>query len=235
MIVTCVRDTIQNMISIQNTDTERLLSELEKLPYFTFEALSRLSEKPYKQCWQMVNRWRKKGYLTKLKKGIYTTKSYYGRHISDMDYIPSIASILNPISYLSLEYILQKHNILTDATYTITSVTTKPTTKYLNDVGGFYYKSIKTSLYAGFICKNYYGITVNEATLEKALFDYMYFRPIYNRGRVIKTDVVEELRLNLEVFTEEQITSFSNWCEVSGLRKMRLVNQNFKENIWKKI
>ena len=230
-----IRDSIQNMITNPNISrtNDRLIRELESFSYFTIEGLSNLTNEPKNYCKLIINRWKKRGHVLKLKRGVYVTQEYYKRHIGDLDYTASVAGLIEPVSYLSLEYVLQKHNILTDATYTITSVTTKTTRRVINDVGGFYYKHIKDALFTNYQTRNYLGQTIKEAPLEKALFDYMYFKPLADKGQKISLNIAEELRLNLDVLTEEQVGLFKNLCETSGMQKMRLIYDNFKEYVWK--
>ena len=221
------------MLTIPNTETEKILGKLENLPYFTFEGLATMAGKPHDQCKVMVNRWRKRGYLMRIKRGIYTTREYYKRHMGDLYYMSSIASIIDPLSYVSLEYILQKNNILTEAVYSVTSVTPKTTRKTKNDFGRFYYRSIKRELFGGFTTTDYKGINVNEATAEKALFDYMYFRTLPNMAKKPDFNVAEDLRLNLDDFSKDQVKDFNKWCDISNVRKMMFIKQNFEEYVWK--
>jgi hypothetical protein len=50
-------------------------------------------------------------------------------------------------SYLSLEYVLFENNILTENVYNFTLITTKKTTRFINDFGNFNYKSIKENFF----------------------------------------------------------------------------------------
>lgn len=221
------------MMIIPNTATEEILKTLETQAYFTLAGLSTLINKPPHYCSMLVDRWKARGYLLTIKRGMYVTREYHIRHVGDLDYTSSIAYLIDPASYLSLEFVLQKYNVLTEAIYTVTSVSLKTTRNCKNDLGRFYYKSIKQALFNGFVVKNYNGMTIKEASLEKALFDYMYFRPLYHEGRKIKADIAEELRLNLEVFSKEQVESFNTICKNSKIKKMELVSNNFMEHIWK--
>jgi predicted transcriptional regulator of viral defense system len=223
------------MMIIPNMRTDETLKDLEKLPYFTIEGLITLLGKNPHECSVVLNRWKKKGYILKVKRGYYVTKEYVTRHIGDYDYMSSIASLIDPNSYVSLEFVLQNHSILTEAVYAVTAVTLKTTRKYHSDLGDFYYKNIKPKLFGNYIIKNYNGLTVKEATLEKALFDYMYFRPFYQKGRRFKYNIAEDLRLNLEVFTQEQIDAFNKLCTDSGIKKMVSISKNFEEYKWNQI
>lgn len=220
------------MMIIPNAGTEETLEKLARLPYFSISGLKNLIERSSHECSVILNRWRKRGYILKIKKGHYVTKTYVNRHLGDFDYMLSIAGIINPNSYASMEYVLQQHNILTEATYTVSCVTSKTTRRYHNDIAGFYYKNIRPELFNNYITKTSNGMIVKEATLEKALFDYLYFRPFFHKGRKIKYNVAEDLRLNLDVFTADQIERFNALCQESGIKKMVLLSQNFKEYGW---
>ncbi len=201
-----------------NATPENALRELAILPYFTTQTLAKLTGSSANTNNTLLTRWNKSGRIIRLKRGLYTTQTFYTHHISDFDFIPSMSALINRLSYVSLEYVLQKHNILTEATYTISAVTTKKSTRVRNKLGIFYYKSIIPNLFAGYTTGNYHGIVINEDTLEKALFDYLYFRPLYGLLRNFKINLAEELRLNIDLFTPEQMTNFETWCKESQLK-----------------
>jgi hypothetical protein len=48
------------------------------------------------------------------------TRHFYEQHRADYLFSAAVSAILIPQSYLSLEFILQQHNLLTEITYPIT-------------------------------------------------------------------------------------------------------------------
>ncbi len=108
------------------------------------------------------------GFLIRLKKGLYALKT-------DMPSDEEIANSLYKPSYISFEYALSRYGIIPEATYAITSATTKITREFEVEDKKFTYLSIKKQAYIGFnlvkvSSKNYFI-----ATPEKALVDYLYF------------------------------------------------------------
>ena len=99
---------------------------------------------------ERIKRALKKERIFELKKGLYTTNLYYLQEPQKNEYKEYLATKLRFPSYLSLEYVLAKNNLLTEATYPFTSITVKTTRRYQNFLGSFLYFNIKPSLYFGF-------------------------------------------------------------------------------------
>jgi len=140
---------------------------------------------------------------------------------------------LIPQSYLSLEYILQRNAILTEMTYPVTAVTLKQTRVFENKLGTFTYRNIKADVYQGFIFSEYMGIPIAQATVSKALFDFLYLRPWKGSQRLAGYDLVEDLRLNLEDFSENDQVEFSTFVEISKSKKMDQILKNLRKTVWR--
>jgi hypothetical protein len=93
-----------------------------------------------------------------LKKGLYVTNIYYLKEIDKTGFKEFIASKLRFPSYISLEYVLGKYNFLSEATYPLTSITTKVPRTYHNFLGTYKYSNIKEQLYFGFNEVSFYHI-----------------------------------------------------------------------------
>src|SRR5262245_49587671 len=146
------------------------LVKLSSLSYFDKETLSQIIEVSENSLYADIKRWLKRGDLVHLKKGWYVTDAYL-RSLADRDaYLDFLANKLREPSYLSLEYVLQKHGLLTEAVYALTSVTLKATRTYKNEFGVYFYRNIKEELFEGFRIVNRGGFEIKEATKAKALF-----------------------------------------------------------------
>lgn len=211
-----------------------LLQPFEQTPYFTIEGFRQSTgmDSP-EQTRMLLHRWMKAGRILSLKKGMYMTQRFFELHVRDAVFTEAISTIIFPQSYLSLEFILQKHNILTEATYPITCITPKNTRKITNQLGVFWYRSIRPDLYYGFVAREYNGIRFFTASLAKALFDYLYLRPISAAYRSEKTDLAEELRLNLDEIEKNEQDEFALYVKKSQSRKMTEILNNFRRTIWK--
>ena len=213
-----------------------ILSSFDSLPYFTIAAVKQLREDEPDAAGSIqtsLYRWMKAGHVYQLKKGVYMTRRFFELHRADTDFSLAVSAILIPQSYVSLEYILQKHAILTEVTYPISAVTLKHTRVIENKLGTFTYRNIKEDLYNGFTMSEYMGIPFYEASVAKALFDYLYLRSTRGNLRSADYDLAEDLRLNLEEFSEKDRTEFVEFVEISKSRKMHHILKNLDENIWR--
>jgi hypothetical protein len=215
-----------------------ILSPFENLPYFTIAGFRQIAGDEVADdahARVALYRWVKAGHLIALKKGIYMHHRFYERHRQEAAFSPMVSAILLPQSYLSLEYVLQLHNIITEVTYPITSITKKNTRTIANPLGVFTYRHIQASLYQGFTVVEAFGIPSATASKAKALFDYLYLRPL--PGTLSRHNLAEDLRLNLEDFTLEEKEEFSGYIQhiadnkMRGV-KMRRIMQNLEQFVW---
>jgi hypothetical protein len=212
------------------------LSSFDTFPYFTIEAVKQLLGDKFTvegTIQTALYRWMKAGQIIQLKKGVYMTRHFFELHRADADFGPMVSAILIPQSYLSLEYVLQRYDILTEITYPVSAVTIKQTRVFENKLGTFTFHNIKPELYAGFTISNYQGIPFSQASVSKALFDLLYFRSWKNAGYSAHISLAEELRLNLEDFSEKDQMEFAGFVEKSKSRKMDRILNNLRETIWR--
>jgi predicted transcriptional regulator of viral defense system len=212
-----------------------LLRQFERIPYFTIEGFRQAAgmDNPH-QVRVLLHRWAEAGHIVPIKKGIYMTRRFVDLHNSDASFPAIVSAILLPQSYLSLEFVLQRHNILTDVTYPITAITTRNTRRITNPIGTFWYRNIRPDLYRGFMIAESFGVRFARASLAKALFDYLYLRPVPAAFRSPHINLAEEFRLNLEEFSLADRKEFGQFVEEIGTRKMQQIHENFRSNIWRR-
>jgi hypothetical protein len=214
---------------------KEILSAFDKIPFFSIEAVKQLyGDETFSDgtIQTALYRWMKAGHVIQLKKGVYMTRPFYERHRSDVDFSPAISAILIPQSYVSLEFVLQRYAILSEITYPITAVTLKQTRVIENKLGTFSFRNIKDELYTGFDIFEYIGIQFSMASLPKALFDYLYYRPLSRIINSPKYNVAEDLRLNLDEITEQDKIRFSEFVEISKSTKMQKILNNLRDTVW---
>ncbi|PKO06465.1 MAG: hypothetical protein CVU41_07015 [Chloroflexi bacterium HGW-Chloroflexi-3] len=215
---------------------KEILTVFDQIPYFTIEAVKqvygdeRLSDGTIQTA---LYRWMKAGHVIQLKKGVYMTRSFYERHRSDLDFSAAISAILIPQSYVSLEFVLQRYAILSEITYPVTAVTLKQTRVIENKLGTFSYRNVKEDLYTGFDFKEYLGIPFSQASLPKALFDYLYLQPLSRVMFSSTFNLAEELRLNIEEISEQDQNQFAEFVEVSKSSKMQKILKNLRYTVWR--
>jgi predicted transcriptional regulator of viral defense system len=210
----------------------KIVDKLSGLPYFGVSSVAQLLTIENEVAGQLLSRWVKNGKVMRIKRGIYMSREYYDRHLNEWEFLGLLSSIINPNSYLSKEYVLQKYGVMTESVMAVTAVTTKNTSKIASKMGSFLYYHIKSELFGGYTVKLEGGIEIKEATAGKALFDYLYFRPHGWAYGDKKYDLVEDLRLNLYDFEEKDRLDFINWVSLSKSKKMSDALENIRRKIW---
>jgi predicted transcriptional regulator of viral defense system len=223
-----------------------ILSAFERLPYFTIEGFRQITGDDIvdnAHARTALYRWVKAGHLIALKRGVYMHRRFYDQHRQDTAFSPVVSAILLPQSYLSLEYVLQQHDILTEITYPVTAITIKNTRTIVNSLGTFVYRHIQPVLYQGFQIMEAYGVPYAQASLAKALFDFLYLRPLPLDLEPQRYNLADELRLNLNEFTRDERDEFADYVasgdsdktEHLNMRhmKMRRIMNNLEYHVWR--
>lgn len=148
---------------------------LEKNGYYVF-SLDDLSlfhpEESRANLGKLVYRWRKRGWIRSLKRGLYELCYPDAMAIPDV----YVANKLYDPSYVSLETALSHYGILPEVSMAVTSITTKATRRFKNVHGLFVYRSVKPEAYSGYHIERHRNFEVLFGDPEKALVDYLYFR-----------------------------------------------------------
>jgi hypothetical protein len=143
-----------------------------------------------------LTRWVKKGYLLKLKNGIYAFNKDYGQIRGE-----AVATVLYQPSYLSMESALSYYGFIPEMVYTYVSVTSKT-----NSTLFWGYEEVKTDTGRYLI-----------AEPEKAVLDYLYL----NLSKINNEADFMNLRFNEdrigEILNREK---FFQYLQVFGLKKM---------------
>jgi hypothetical protein len=212
-----------------------IITQLDKIPFFTLEGymqIAGLKESEKSKARNRLSRAVWSGYILRVKKGIYITHNFYFQHRQDERFTMIISQIINPFSYISSLTVLQKANVLTEATYPVTAITQKQTSEVTNPTGTYTYQFIKPDLYTGFSSHVYLELIYHLASTGKALFDYLYLRPIPRSLRTKGVSLSDELRLNLSLLSQEDEQTFMEFVQLSQSEKMIEIGNNFKEHSW---
>ncbi len=129
----------------------QILDILKQAPYLTKSNLAL----PLGKEGDDLNYWIKKlireKLLTPLKKGFYVSSYYQDTMIRDPEekeaYWVYLANVLRCPSYVSLEYVLSKYNVIPETVSSITSVTLKSPRIYRSEKAAFIYRNIKRDLF----------------------------------------------------------------------------------------
>jgi hypothetical protein len=229
-------DNIHKLYIIPYIMKDNILDKFKRVPYFSTNGYRQLAgyaaDNAYRARIDLM-RAVDAGEIIRLKKGVYMADDFFRSHRRDPDFTAAISAIIYPNSYLSLHSILQRAGVLTDLTRVATSVTTRSNRVIENTIGTFSYQHLKPSLYHGYKIKTYFGVSFAEASLSKALFDFLYLEPNAAAIRSARYDFVEELRLNLGDFPHSQQQEFHDYCQGSGVAKMQSISKFLRENTWK--
>lgn len=202
----------------EESATKRILNLVDSLPFFDAADLAPIGEKRgYQNI--ILSRQVKQGMIVRLRKNLYVSKKFLDTAEKKgffSDYVEFTANKLYPPSYLSLDYILHEHNMLTELPRNITSVALRKTDQFTNELGNFIYHKIKEELYRGFKVVKKANISILKATKAKALFDFLYFR----KKLLVVEEAVKELRLNLDEFTKSDMKELKGYTELEGSNRM---------------
>jgi predicted transcriptional regulator of viral defense system len=205
------------------------LKKLQDLIFFTKEAFRSLSKDDENTVSKNISRWIKSGDLILLKNGLYTTKLVCERYSKDSDFHELIASVLIKPSYLSLEYVLGLDDVLTQGTYPITCVTLKTGGSFVNKTGTYIYKHIKRELFCGYQAKNFLEHQYFIATKTKALFDYLYYKLPSLADDFERRDMVEDLRLKLDLFSKKELKRLDYYAKIAKNKKLDKLIKNIQK------
>lgn len=202
--------------------SKTIIKLAEKLPVFTFiDFLSVEESKSY--LWMILHRYEKSDRLLRLKKGIYTTTAYIERMKNRGEieiFTDFLANFLYSPSYLSLETILYRHNILTEIPINLTSISKNKTSVFTNKLGNFFYHKMKSSLFCGFEISEESGFSIMRATKAKAIFDFLYLR----KNILPNKEAVRELRLNVDNLNRADINELKKYITLEGSKKLKKIS-----------
>lgn len=210
-----------------NTKISKILKVAKGLPVFTLDDLASIeTNKEYLRI--LLSRHVQVGTVVRLKKGLYVAKEYLNG-VEKAGRLPVYAEFLTNIlyepSYLSLEYVLHQHSVITESPMTVTAVSRKKTSTFRTSFGTYAYHSIAPTLFTGFTTKRDGEYLISRASLAKALFDFLYFRKML----LTSAEVVKELRLNLNSVSKRDKIELAGYIALEGSARMK----NIYRILWK--
>lgn len=211
---------------------ELILSKLGGLPYFGIADVAQLLGKEEVEVKQVLLRYLVQNKVIRIKRGHYMTREFYLSNKNDFDFVGMVASVVAPKGYLSTEYILYNHGVMTEVVMAYTGMTMSKTQRVSGQLGSYIFRHIKPELYGGYTEKLAWGVKVRTATLGKALFDYLYIRPHGWSYSAKGYDLTEDLRLNLYNWSDEDKDEFETWVSRSGSKKMMSARDNIRRYVW---
>ena len=186
------------------------LSSAITAPIFSKNDVTLAGEKIYDY---QLTRWVKKGYLLKLKNGIYAFKKDYEKIKGE-----EVAAALYQPSYLSLESALSAYGFIQEMVYAYVSVTAKINRTFDNKFGHFIYRHVKSELFWGYREVKTDAGRYLIAEPEKALLDYLYL----NLSKINSESDFENLRFNEDRLSETlDREKFSRYLQAFEIKKLK--------------
>lgn len=164
---------------------------------FSLADLQQLSGVQKEVLYVEMSRLVKSGVLTRLGQGWYANPFH-------PPLVEEVAMALRHPSYLSLEYALSAHNILSQMALTLTLITTKLPYRFKGESTVFEYHQISRKYFFGY----YFHGHANIAYPEKALLDWLYIRHVKNRE--LDRDSIDSLLndMYLDELDQQRLRSF---------------------------
>ncbi len=159
-----------------------------------------------------LTRWVRKGYLLKLKNGVYAFAREAGRIKGE-----EVATLLYEPSYLSLESALSHYGIIPEMVFAYVSVTPKITRTFGNALGRFVYRHVKSALFWGYSEVKTETGRFLMAEPEKAVLDYLYL----NLAKINSEEDYMNLRFNEDRLRETlDREKFHRYLKAFDVKKM---------------
>lgn len=208
------------------------MDKLRDLPYFNLVSVMQLLSINEHNGRVWLSRQSKAGRIVRLVKGKYILKEVLLVEQANPDFVGMVANIVQPHSYLSGAWVLQKYGVMSEGIFNITSVTSKHTREIVNDVGRFVYYHMDDKYFEGYSEKDVRGVVVREASLAKALYDYLYLRKMPERIDEKEFSIIEDLRLNLGHVEQAMKDEFESWVKRYQSPKMQKILRNMRRSEW---
>jgi len=167
-----------------------------------------------------IKYWLAGGDLIALKKGLYIFSERYEKEKDKDGILEYIAGQLLSPSYLALEFVMAKYQLLTESVNAITSVTTKTTRIYNNKLGTFRYYTVTPKLFCGYKITFINGAPIAIASKAKAVFDFLYLR--FFKNSAVNEKEIEELRINWENLSQKEFNELASFAKLT--RSVRINN-----------
>ena len=160
-----------------------------------------------------LTRWQKKGYLEKIRSGFYRLTNRPLRGEAELFFI---AKRIYAPSYISLQSALRWYDLIPEAVFTITSVTSRKTENFQTPAGHFSYRTIRRDLFFGYRMDKFENFRVKIADPAKALLDFLYLHP-----HLDSEDHFFELRLNFWELQEKlNFEDYQNYLQLFSSKSL---------------
>lgn len=158
----------------------------------------------------------KDGQLIRLKRGLYVVdKRVSGKPIN----VRLCANHIYGPSYVSLQWALRWYGLIPERVYTMTSITTKRSREFENDLGRFTYRQVKSSYFPiGIRSVEENGVNCLMASPEKALCDTMLYDSYLPSQSVVRLQqyLEEDMRFDMDVLGDLDVSIIEACAQTGG-------------------
>lgn len=184
-------------------------NKLKNYPIFSLQDLRKIvSDFSYRQ----LDRWGKKGYLKKIKRGFYC----FAKEEVNRNFLFYTANRIYSPSYVSLEMALKFYGLIPEEIFQITSVSTKKPTSFQTPIGNFSYQHVKPCLFWGYRFVDFGKQKILLADPEKALLDYLYLH-----SNLKTANDFLGMRINVQELKKQiNIEKFCKYLETFGSKSL---------------
>lgn len=217
-----------------NLGINDIIGTIKQLPYFTKQNLGVAIQKDGEDLNYWIKKLTREKLILPIKKGFYISPYYRDTQMKTPEqselYWACVANVLRTPSYVSLEYVLSKYNIIPEAAFAVTSVTRKSSRMFKTDQVIFVYRTIKPDLFYGYqsIAFDTSGLTVKIAYPYKALFDFLYLRPFPTQTE-LKAYLLNAGRFNWDALPKDDKEKFVKTVKTSGSKKLQAIVRILKK------
>jgi len=157
--------------------------------------------------------WQKNSYITKIRGGVYVFND-----AKDNITPEELSSVIVEPSYVSLELALFRYNLIPEAIFATTCISSKNNRTHDTYLGLFNYQHLKSELYFGYVQQQGKFRPYFIAEPEKAILDFLYLHPQYN-----SIEDVKGLRLDIETFNDLDHKKLDVYSKAFPSRVNRLI------------
>ena len=194
----------------------------------SFDDLKKVFKKQYNdsQIKQKIVRLAKRGWLVRVKKGLYVVVSDITALSSNTVSLLRISQALNSDSYISLSSALFYHGLVDQLQKDVTAISTTRTKHYEFQGFSFTFSKVQEDFYFGFSEKRVEGKLVKIADLEKVVLDYLYLKKdIYSLNLLW-----EKLTEHTDEFDLKKLQEYALRCNLTLRRATGFLLDQLGEN-----
>lgn len=184
---------------------QELKQQLQMFPVFSLADIRKVDPLFHRR---QLSTWAAKDYIKKLRRGYYM----FNDTALNEDVLFLIANRIYSPSYVSFESALSYYGLIPEGVYSVTSATSKKTSRFKTPIAEFTYRKIKPELLFGYNLQKRGNQSYKIADVEKAVLDYLYLNPT-----IVRDADFYEWRFNREDFLAR-----------ANLQKMRKYAETFR-------